>query len=103
MQTRVVIGHSYGTDTATHIVANGHSVDRLVTVDPVGWTRPDFAAVASNSGSWINYSAVGGGNAFANFTATVGDAWNNAPAPHATIHRNINRDHATICAYYCRP
>lgn len=30
-----VIGHSYGGDTAAEVVASGHYVDTLITVDPV--------------------------------------------------------------------
>ena len=52
-----VIAHSYGADMAAQVVADGHSVSRLVTVDPVGWSRPDFSRVAANSGVWQNYDA----------------------------------------------
>lgn len=94
-----IIGHSWGGDLAAEVVAAGHAVNALTTVDPVGWTRPDFAAVTANTGSWVNYNAIGGGAAIPNIVARIGGAWNNAPP--STI--NVPHDHATACAIYCNP
>jgi RHS repeat-associated protein len=99
-----VIGHSYGADMAAEVVAAGHSVNALRTVDPVGWTRPNFANVAANSGSWVNYNAVGGGATWPNFVAGIGGAWNNAPSSFLGFaHRNVTYDHAGVCSRYCSP
>lgn len=97
-----VIGHSYGGDMAAEVVAAGHAVNALRTVDPVGWTRPNFADVAANSGSWVNYNAVGGGATWPNFVAGMGGAWNNAPSGYAS-HSNVPYDHAGVCFQYCSP
>ena len=57
----VVIGHSYGADTAAAVVASlGLKVDVLLTLDPVSIFRPDYVKVAANANSWIDYNAVGG-------------------------------------------
>ena len=95
-----VIGHSYGGDTAASVVAAGHGVNSLTTVDPVGWTRPSYSAVAANSGSWTNLNAVGGGWSTPNIIAGIGGAWNSGPSGYATIFRNINQDHAGVM-YQC--
>jgi hypothetical protein len=95
-----VIGHSYGGDTAASVVAAGHGVNSLTTVDPVGWTRPSYSAVAANSGSWTNFNAVGGGWSTPNIIAGIGGAWNSGPSGYATIFRNINQDHAGVM-YQC--
>ena len=99
----VVIGHSWGADTAAHVVASGHTVNELRTVDPVGWARPDFAAVARHARSWINYNATGGRGTWPNFVAGIGGAWNNAPsAAPGIVHRPVALDHATVCFVFCR-
>ncbi len=97
-----IISHSYGADMAAEVVAAGWVVNTLITVDPVGWTRPDFADVAANTGSWINYNAVGGGATWPNFVASIGGAWNNAPSSYAT-QRNVPYDHVGVCFRYCSP
>jgi hypothetical protein len=98
-----VIAHSYGADMAAQVVANGHSVNRLVTVDPVGWLRPDMAQVAANARVWNNYDAGNSLNNWPNIVATIGGAWNNAPAGHATSHRTYsNENHVSICYKFCR-
>jgi hypothetical protein len=98
-----VIGHSYGADMAAEVVAAGHAVNSLRTVDPVGWIRPDYASVAANSGSWVNYNATGAGATWPNFVATVGGAWNGAPSGHATHINAQGYDHAGVCFRYCTP
>ncbi|WP_028875727.1 FG-GAP-like repeat-containing protein [Teredinibacter turnerae] len=99
-----VIGHSYGGDTAATIVSKGHKVSHLITVDPVGWTRPNYSSVAANSGKWTNYNAVGGGRLnFSNIVAGIGGAWNNAPVEYVTQPIDAKYDHADVCYYYCKP
>jgi len=99
-----VVGHSWGGDMAAKVVASGHNVSSLTTVDPVSWARPDYSAVAANSDIWINLNATGGGANFANIIAGIGNAWNNAPTPYATFSRNINsRDHATVMGCWAAP
>ncbi|MCV2883191.1 FG-GAP-like repeat-containing protein [Aestuariibacter sp. AA17] len=98
-----VIAHSYGADMAAQVIADGHSVGRLVTVDPVGWSRPDFSKVAANSGVWQNYDAGDSLRNFNNVVATVGGAWNSAPANYATSHQRYERlGHVRICQVFCK-
>jgi hypothetical protein len=80
-----VYGHSYGGDTAASVVAAGHPVDTLITVDPVSWFRPSYAAVAANAGTWVDYNATGGGGSLPNFIAGIGGAWNNAPSGYTSV------------------
>ena len=98
-----VIAHSYGADMAAQVVADGHSVARLVTVDPVGWSRPNFSRVASNAGVWQNYDAGDTLRNFNNVVATVGGAWNSAPRNYATSHQRFGQEgHVSICSKYCK-
>jgi pimeloyl-ACP methyl ester carboxylesterase len=96
----VVYAHSWGGDTAASVVAAGHDVAALITVDPVSWTRPNFQLVATNAGIWIDYNALGGtGFSFSNLVAGVGDAWDAAPAKFATLYQTINLNHVDVmCA-----
>ncbi|WP_299939497.1 RHS repeat-associated core domain-containing protein [uncultured Microbulbifer sp.] len=99
-----VVAHSYGADTATHIVAGGSQVYKLVTVDPVGWTRPSMQAIAKNAVIWNNYDSTGGmWSHQSNFIATVGGAWNSRPDGYATNHTASSLNHMSICIKYCRP
>ena len=96
-----VVGHSYGGDTAASVVANGHFVVSLVTIDPVSWIRPDFSAVVGNVGAWTNYNSTSGQFTFANFIAFVGGAWGSGPRDFANRHTDVNNyDHADI-GYKC--
>ena len=98
-----IIAHSYGADMAAQVVANGHLVDRLVTVDPVGWIRPDMAQVAANTNIWQNYDAGDSLNNWNNIVATVGGAWNTAPQGYATTNQKYSQlDHVQICYYFCK-
>lgn len=98
-----VIAHSYGADIAAQVVANGHTVDRLVTVDPVGWSRPNLSNVAANSNVWQNYDAGDTLNNWNNIVATAGGAWNSLPQGYATSHQRYGRlDHVQICQVFCK-
>ena len=98
-----VIAHSYGGDTAAGVVANGHYVNELITVDPVGRFMPNLANVAKNTGVWTNYDSVGGGETWNNLVATAGGAWNNRPMGFADYHHTSNLGHVGICVQFCRP
>jgi len=67
-----IFAHSWGADTTMNVVAAGHHVESLVTVDPVGYTRPDLAAVNRYADEWTNYNSVGGGFTVNNTVAFVG-------------------------------
>jgi RHS repeat-associated protein len=95
-----VIAHSYGADTAASVVAAGHSVNSLTTVDPVSWFRPDYSSVAANSNTWIDYDARGGGVTMPNIIAGVGGAWNSGPKGYAdTYEKKTQYDHADIMTH----
>lgn len=94
-----VIGHSYGGATAIKVVAKGHFLAHLITVDPVGWFRPGFGAVVSHVDSWTNYNAVGTGINWPNFVAAMGGAYNDAPKNYSN-HYDIQLNHVDIC-YAC--
>ena len=98
MGNSTVVGHSYGGDTAATAVANSrYVVNRLITVDPVSYARPDFSEVASHTLIWQDYNAVGGtGLDFSNVVAGIGSAWNTAPQGSATLFQNVNLTHAQI-------
>jgi RHS repeat-associated protein len=92
-----IIAHSYGADTAASVVAAGHAVVSLTTVDPVSWFRPSFSDVWMNSQTWTNYDATGGGwYRVPNLIAGVGGAWNSSPQAWADTYRPQPYDHATI-------
>ncbi len=98
-----VIGHSYGGDTAASVVAAGHSVASLTTVDPVSWFRPNYAAVAANilpGGSWTNLNATAGQGSLPNILAGIGGAWGTGSRGYATRFQNVPLDHAGIM-YRC--
>jgi hypothetical protein len=104
LKTRV-ISHSWGADTALGIVAKGHKVDKLITVDPVGWFRPNLANVRKNAGVWLNYDADSPGRSFdgGNFWAWIGRSYNNAPEGYAHKHYDIpTLNHVQICQAFCR-
>ncbi|MBY0337188.1 MAG: hypothetical protein K2X11_11280 [Acetobacteraceae bacterium] len=100
--TRIIlIGHSWGADTAAQIVASlgqrGRTIDTLVTVDPVGrGVSDDFLQrVSAGAGRWINVQAVGGGTLDpSNLIARVGGPYGDRPAAFATEHLRSPYSHA---------
>lgn len=90
-----VYAHSYGADTAATVIAAGHTVDTLVTYDAVGWTQPDFASVANNSGSWQD-SYVSGGANVPDVVASIGGAWRGAPGSYGNSRLVQNANHVSI-------
>jgi RHS repeat-associated protein len=99
-----VVAHSYGADEAGHLIAGGMKVYKFVSVDPVGWTRPDMRAISNNSVIWNNYDSTGAmWRSWNNAVATFGGAWNSLPLGYATSHSTSSLDHVSICSMYCRP
>ena len=93
-KTRIVlIGHSWGGDTAAQVASafgqQGRPVDMLITVDPVGrgLTQDFFRRVRAGSREWVNIRARGGAASdFSDFVATMGGAYGDAPRGQATRH-----------------
>lgn len=81
----VVIGHSWGGNTAAAVVAAGHNVAMLITIDPVSYVHPDFQAVKANSSVWYDFSATGDGYfSGSNVIAALGHQWGNSPSNYVT-------------------
>jgi pimeloyl-ACP methyl ester carboxylesterase len=94
-----VYAHSWGGAMAAAVVAAGHNVAALITVDPVNWLTPNFQAVMQHADLWYDYNATGGGFDRSNFVAGVGGAWDALPAPYASVYQTIDLDHRDIlCA-----
>ena len=94
----VVIGHSYGGDTAATAVAqSSFKVDALLTLDPVSLFTPSYQQVANNTNTWLDYNAVGGGITDRNnVIAGLGGDWGQPVARFATQFYNVDLDHAAI-------
>ena len=92
----VLIGHSYGATTAAQLVAQGHQVALLITIDPVGRRPIAMAQVAKYCQHWLNFRAADTRNNFANWVARLGGWWQQKPQAHAHQHIDIQADHALI-------
>ena len=100
-----VIGHSWGGHSAMEVIARGHWVDNLITVDPVGgWVggRPNLLKVVRNTGNWTNYDSIAKGLKDGNFIAKIGRAYNSKPFGYADSHIEVNLGHVGICYQYCK-
>ena len=95
----IIIAHSWGAEMAASVIAAGHDVCKLVTVDPVSWSRPDFQLVAEHARTWVDYNATGGqGFAWSNVIAGLGGAWSAARKPYVTSYAEIPVSHGqAIC------
>ncbi|MDU7522375.1 MAG: hypothetical protein E7K72_13450 [Roseomonas mucosa] len=101
-----LIGHSYGGDTAIEVAGKlaqeGHKIDTLVTVDPVGSRRnsADFLIWAKQGADrWINVNATGGSALeFSNAVAGLGGAYNERPQQYADVHFNVAATHGSFPA-----
>jgi hypothetical protein len=89
----VVVGHSWGGDTAAQAVAalgaEGRPVATLVTVDPVGrfTSRGFFERVRAGTDDWTNIQATGGGTwERSNAVAALGRPYGSAVAAWADSH-----------------
>jgi pimeloyl-ACP methyl ester carboxylesterase len=91
----LLIGHSYGASTAAAVVAAGHPVQQLITIDPVSWRKPQGWAVRQYASEWHNYLASDARLNFANLVAKCGGQWQQWPASYAHQHQLLNADHAT--------
>ncbi|OBP16818.1 hypothetical protein A5320_05455 [Rheinheimera sp. SA_1] len=97
-QPTLLIAHSYGASTAVAVIAAGHPVTELVTIDPVGWRKPNGKAVLQHCQHWHNYQAADNRFNFANLVAVVGGNWRHWPAAFAHQHLTVPADHAQIVA-----
>ena len=102
--TRIVlVGHSWGGDTAAQVAAalgaQGRLVDTLVTVDPVGRGLSEgfMRRVRAGSREWINIRATGG-NWFdpSNIVAALGSPYGRLPERFATQHIEASFAHANF-------
>ncbi|MDJ0947277.1 MAG: RHS repeat-associated core domain-containing protein [Kiloniellales bacterium] len=98
-----VFGHSYGADTAAAVVAAGHRVELLVTVDPVSnfgvgsWFGPSYSQVQLNARTWRNYNATKGDLTFGNVVAGLGGSWDGGPRSYSK-HFDRPYNHGEIMA-----
>ena len=92
----VLIGHSYGASTAAKLVAAGHQVNLLVTIDPVGWAPVQLAQIQQHCQQWLNFRAADTKTNFANMVARAGGWWQQAPFQFAHQHIDIFADHALV-------
>lgn len=98
----LVIAHSYGASTMARLIAQGHRVSELVTLDPVSWRRPDGLLLRRYCGHWRNYVAMDTRLNFANVVARAGGWWQHWPQDFAHQHIEVAADHATIVATVLR-
>jgi pimeloyl-ACP methyl ester carboxylesterase len=92
--TRIVlVGHSWGADTAAQIVdrmgREGRPVDMLVTIDPVGrgLSEDFFGRVRAGAREWINVNAADGNPSNpSNQIAELGGQYGRLPARFASQH-----------------
>jgi pimeloyl-ACP methyl ester carboxylesterase len=101
-QQALVIAHSYGASTAVAVIAAGHPVAELVTIDPVGWRKPKGDALRQYCQHWRNYQAADTKFNFANLVAVVGGNWRQWPAAFAHQHLKVPADHAQIVVQVLR-
>ena len=92
----VLIGHSYGASTAAKLVAKGHQVNLLITLDPVGWGPVALARIPQYCQHWLNFRAANTKANFANIVARAGGWWQHAPLDFAHQHIDIDADHALV-------
>lgn len=85
------------------MVADGMSIDKLVTVDPIGRSVPDMVDVMGNTRNWVNYLSVGNTGSFANIVAVAGGRWGEKPFGFADKFIRSTKDHAQICVSFCKP
>ena len=97
-----LVGHSWGAATAARVVARGDHVEELITVDGVSRRRPDYGAVAENSGNWINYDSIKFEDR-SDFISWLGGRWDDAPKGFANEHIRARSSHVQICIDHCVP
>jgi pimeloyl-ACP methyl ester carboxylesterase len=93
-ETRIVlVGHSWGGDTAAQVAAalgqQGRPVDTLITVDPVGRGVSEgfLGRVRAGSREWVNIRAHGAAvRDTSDSIAALGGRYGDRPRGHATRH-----------------
>jgi len=102
-ETRIVlVGHSWGGDTAARAAAalgqQGRPVDTLVTVDPVGRGLSDdyFRRVRAGSREWVNIRAYGAAWDRTDVIAVAGGAYADGPRGYATRHVEAPLNHGNF-------
>jgi hypothetical protein len=121
----IVVGHSYGGDTAAHLAGNPNlHISYLITADPVGEKREDtypnphsrsiqptaweqralllVQSVSKNipSSQWIDVDALGTSlwpPTNGNALALAGGKWDTIPKPYTTFIPATGIDHADFC------
>ncbi len=71
-------------------------VNLLVTLDPVGWTRPNLSSIANNSNYWINYNAIGRDGFMANAARFIGRGWGSITSKFADGGGDSKLGHAGV-------
>ncbi len=105
-ETRIVlVGHSWGGDTAARVAAQlgaeGRPVDLLATIDPVGNGNSEgfFNRVRAGSREWINVQATGGSwNDRDNLIARLGNRYGSGPQRFADQHISAPFGHGAFNA-----
>jgi pimeloyl-ACP methyl ester carboxylesterase len=99
-ETRIVlVGHSWGGDTAAQAAAalgqQGRPVDTLVTVDPVGRGLSDdyLRRVRAGSREWVNIHARAAVRDRSDAIADAGGRYGDWPRAHATRHIEAPLNH----------
>lgn len=103
-ETRIVlVGHSWGGDTAAQVAAalgqQGRPVDTLITVDPVGRGLSDdfFNRVRAGSREWINIRAYGAARSdLSDSIARAGNPYGAAPRSYATQYIEAPLNHGAF-------
>lgn len=98
----LIIAHSYGASAVARLIANGHRVTELVTIDPVSWRKPDGVLLRRYCGHWRNYVAMDTRANFANLVARAGGWWQHWPQDFAHQHIEVAADHGSIVAAVLR-
>ena len=102
--TRIVlVGHSYGGDTAAQVAATlgaqGRLVDTLITVDPVGRGVNEgfLARVRAGSREWVNIRAYGVKvSDSSDRIAALGSRYGASPRGYAALYIEAPYNHGTF-------
>jgi pimeloyl-ACP methyl ester carboxylesterase len=106
----VIVGHSWGADTAAQIVERlgreGRPVDLLITVDPVGRGVSDdyLRRIRAGAREWINVNATGGdASDVSNSIARLGSPYGRRPERFASRHIDAPFSHGDFAAMLRTP
>lgn len=88
----VLIGHSYGGDTAWNVADSiTRNIDLLVTLDPVSWLSNIIGSKPGKVRKWINVYADQDGYSWNDFIADLGGQWGIEDS--ADVNITGNADH----------